>query len=1082
MKRGPEGERRGRRRYHPFRLIVVGVWVIGALAALVAANGPFWRDVDDWMRLAMAHAEAREWQAALLDIGHALDAAPRDPSILTFAGHLHRELSQWPEASDRFERALDADPGRPEAGLGLTEARLAIGDVPGALAALTGIDLARADADQCARAAALADQAGRPELALAILESSPYPGTVLERARLADAAGRYDYEATLLQGARNELDAPGLLMLARAFALAGRGDEARAEYAALESRGSLDSEARVHYAWLLNEEGRHREALAVLEADPAPSPETHELAARSALWADDLVRARAHARAVPGDAPELRAELAEVEARHARAAALAEAQRIRDTPPTDPAGALRFWQGKLEASPEDRAARREVVALLEADGRFDDAYEVLRSDPSPGDREATTHLARLALWTGRPGDAVSVLRDSPASGGLDREGELLLARALFESGDAAGAYRVSSGVDASNDAGALLLAARVAEATGRFDEASMRIASLSESRELTVDERLWWAGIRWRSGDVDGALEAYERLAASRPTDPGLHAAIGDLRLESGDPVGAERSYREALRLAGPGHPAGRGVALALLRQERYAEAIGAYEAYIAAAPGDVDARLALARAHAAAGDFPAAGLVYERWADGRPEDRDPAVAEEIAATWMAAGDMVRAEPWARMAAEPKGALLAQARLTHLLSLMGRHAEADDSLASLEAARAAGLSLPDPRDTSLVDAWISRLGGRPLGALHTLDPILESGDTSRVARAAWVFRAEVSEARGDLTDARESSNRATQLGAPASDVRHVTQAIDARTGLRAAAGIEAGSDERDLDVGAAWARIGLRSATGGAPALALDVRHRRASQSITDVSATAFALEADSIFPSRAFRVGARVGVEGGSDAGTRFLGTATVTYETRSALQWTAELVRQPLWAEGERSGLPDYGRVRDLALLDQTLTVTQGRVSLSTTPRSPLRPSAHLEVGAARYSDSNRRLFAYGQWRFPLQATHAGTLALTPNGFVEGFDGNQVAYASPSSFLALGMAAELDRNFGALSLDARVNPHFFRLPGESGLGLEGTAGLTLRAGAGVVRLGGRYLKQGSLYDLFRVSTEVSFPLRGSP
>ena len=162
MKSRPEQERRQRGRGHPLRAALVSVWAVGAFVALVAAYGPFWRDVGYWMERAVAHAEREEWQDALRYVGHALDGAPEDPDILTFAGHLHREVEAWPEAADRFSRALQVDSGRPEPSLGLAEVRLAEGQIGAVAEALRQMRTADADPDQRARAVALADAAACP--------------------------------------------------------------------------------------------------------------------------------------------------------------------------------------------------------------------------------------------------------------------------------------------------------------------------------------------------------------------------------------------------------------------------------------------------------------------------------------------------------------------------------------------------------------------------------------------------------------------------------------------------------------------------------------------------------------------------------------------------------------------------------------------------------------------------------------------------------------------------------------------------------------------------------------------------------
>lgn len=1063
---------------------MVAVWAVGAFAALVAAYGPFWRDVGYWMERAMAHAEVQEWQAALVNVGRALDGVPDDPAILTFAGHVHRELEQWPEAAGRFEQALEVDVGRPEAALGLAEVRLAVGDEDAAAQALSGMRMADADPEQQARAVALAEEAGRPGLALDLLEApygsgpdaDPDVDTRRTRARLAHAAGRE----------QDALDS----------------------YDALHRDGELNVEGALAYAWMLNEGGAHDEALEVLERAPA-SAETRELAIRTALWADELEVARAQLEALPagsGAVEELSVLVADAETRRiratreaaARAEAEAEAARLRDTPPTDPAEALEFWRARLAADASDEGARAEVVALLEAGERFEEARDVLLGGDSLDHVAAeagprAVHAARLSLWAGRPDDAVRLL--DPAGGPTGGPAGLL-ARARFEAGDAEGAYRTLAAARTGSDptpseASDLLLAARVADATGRPSEAAEALGALSRLRPLEVEERRWWAGLLWRSGGLEGALAGYEGVRDLTPEDPAVHRAIGDLRMALEDPDGAESAYREAVRLGGPADPAGPGLALALLRQDRPADAVEAYEAYLTAAPEDDEARLALARTLAGTGAFEDAAAQYEL-AAGPAGRAGPGLAAEVASVWMAAGEHARAEPWARRAAADPDAPLARARHAHLLVLLDRHAEADAALEALKAE--VGLEADSSHEGALVEAWIHRLRGRPLASLRALDQAVAPGEQGgpgervapgedpRLAIEARVFRAEVLEARGDAARAREAVADARRAGADDTDVQHLERALEHGARPRAELGVRGGSDARDLDVTTVWARAALRPASFGAPAISAEVRHRSASQLGATGDGTAFALGADSLFVSRALWLDGRLGLEAAEGGGTRLLGGLGATWETLGAVRWSLDVSRLPVWSEAERRGAPEYARVSNLGALDPELMVSEVRAAASSTPRSPVDRSVHAEIGLARYSDGNDRAFGYAQWRLPLHARADASFALTPNLYAEGYRTARPSYASPSSFVALGLAAEASRTFGAVTLDGRANPHGYRLPGDSGLGIEGRLGLTLDTALGDLRLEGRYLKQGRVYDLFRIGTELSLPLGRAP
>jgi tetratricopeptide (TPR) repeat protein len=1020
------------------------------------------------MEHAMAHAEREDWAEALRYVGHALDGAPDDPDILTFAGHLHREVEAWPQAADRFNQALSADAGRPEASLGLAESLLALGDPDGAAETLAGMRLTDTDEQQHARAVALAEAAGRPDLALELMASIPGADTDVDirraRARLSLAAGRED---DALQG-----------------------------FEALHRDGLLDESGALSYAWMLNERGAHADALEVLERGP-DSPDVAELAARTALWADQFDRARNHIATLPEGsraAQDLTVLLDDAQARRTRAAfeaarraeAEAEAARLRDTPPADPAQALEFWRARLEDDPSNALARAEMVALLEAFERFDEALDALMG-PDPIDRVAAdggpraVHAARLSLWAGRPSDAVRLLE--PSGGPTE-----LLARARFESDDVEGAYRTLGagrtvrGADPSpTDASLLLLTARVADAAGRPAEAAEALGALSRVRELDVQELDWWAGLLWRSGGLEGALVAYEGISELRPEDPAVYRAIGDLRQGLDDPQGAEAAYRDAIRLGGPGDAAGPGLGLALQRQGRDDEAAEAYTAYLEARPADADARLALARVLARTGAFERAGLEYER-AAGPSAEADTQLSDEIARAWMAAGEHQRAEPWARRAAADPAQPLSRARHAHLLALLDRH----DASAAVTKGLANELSAAPPTTNSLEDAlvraWIHRLQGRPLAALRALEDQVVQHDTSSLAIEVRVFQAEVREARGDLSGARADVAEARGTGAAPTDLQHLEQAFERRSLPRAATGIEAGSDARELDVTTVWARVGFRPAELGAPVLSAEVRHRNARQLGATGDGTAFLASADSLFVSDALRLDARIGLEWADRAETRMLGAVSATLETLNATRWSLDVSRLPVWSEAQRRGAPEYARVSNLGALDPDLMVNEARLAVSTVPANPERRSAHGEVGVARYSDGNDRLFGYAQWRLPIHARQGTSLALTPNAYAEGYGRAAESYASPSSFIALGLAAEGSRTFGRLTLDGRANPHVYRLPGDTGVGIEGRLGLTLGTALGDLRIEGRYLEQGRSYDLFRLGSQLTLPLGGGP
>jgi tetratricopeptide (TPR) repeat protein len=229
---------------------------------------------------------------------------------------------------------------------------------------------------------------------------------------------------------------------------------------------------------------------------------------------------------------------------------------------------------------EEREARRAV-----REGRFDEAEASLARwrAAAPGSVEAVLLKGRVEAARNRPAEAAADLQLAMSLGG--RLEDLVLLRAL------------------------------IAAKAGRHVEAEPALRrAFGEAREpdRQVDEAL--ARVYLETYDLKRAADILDRWAADFPQDAKPH--LWRAEIHGRDAAEADRlldDYREALRRDPSLATARLGLAEALRKVHRNAEAAVAYEEYLAVRPDDATAHLGAGQNQAELGNEPAAARLLQR-------------------------------------------------------------------------------------------------------------------------------------------------------------------------------------------------------------------------------------------------------------------------------------------------------------------------------------------------------------------------------------------------------------------------------------------------------------------------------------
>ena len=1123
-------------------LLALSLWLVAVVAGVFWFRPEFWVEPGEHYDRAVALAREHRTQESLTTIDRALEDDPNNAGYLIFKGHRQLEVGDDAGARRTFERAIELDRTRTDAWLGLATALERLGKTGQALAALQPLSsetitpaelhrrsqlyaalgaqqsaledlsvLLRSDPDNAAYlkdAAELSLMAKEWDRALPLLSRlvaattdaqvkswaesqhaialEASAGEALDRGDHADAARRL---RLLAKEKPDELRI--LRSQAHALRAAGEMREAEAVFREVLARDPGDIKTRIVYAWMLNTQRRYAEAWRLVERLPMPSddPEILELQARTAVWAGRPAEAAQLLRAVlnrrPQDA-DLWKDLAEAWRKlgdeHQTADALASYVRLRS---------------------QDWRAREHLAQILAKHGSIDEAirmYEALTAD-KPGDaellrslgllHETANHLApavdiyvqsiaasrspkpelllrvaRVNRWLGRHEAAISryesyLLTSSDPQ--LSRIAEAELALSLLETGRGAEALaRVRAGAGAVLSPAELVIAARAATAIGQPADAARYLALLSETRELDVQERRWLASQYRASGDHARALSEYERAAAatSMPDDEVLEA-IGDLRYDLGHFSVALESFRkiaDADRVA-------LKIARSAARAGELALASDAYERHVRLHPDAIAARLDAARYQASAGRPELAIAHYLAFinAKGAADLR-----LELARAHLAAGRFEEAEAWSRQAiAAAESEDEATIALAQSLHLQGRHREAHSTLATL------GPPAQLRKEANEWRGYVAMALDRHLEAFRSFERALAAG--AREASQLLLLQSTAALKRGDFGRSLQSIVAAAEKGAVPATVDAARRQLRSATLPTLYVPVWSAGDSNDLFVTQARGGVFfLLPAHKGR--LTLEAGAGVMSQREFSARADAFKLRMSHVFPVPQLSLDLAAGVNRYDTAGERMTWQVTGLYSLADGTTIGVDAIRDAVLPALGRSDMRQFNRVLDLRALGPAFESTTFRGLLEVTP-FPTQQS-HLEGGAERFQDGNRRSFTYLHHQVPLASSARTWTALRPNLFFETFTRESPFYFSPRRHITAGTMLHMINRRNAWEIEWEINPQLLHTDGATGAGAHGLFNLGARI-KGALLNGGAFVFWDGLEDhvQWRVGGRVSVP-----
>ncbi len=209
----------------------------------------------------------------------------------------------------------------------------------------------------------------------------------------------------------------------------------------------------------------------------------------------------------------------------------------------------------LEIQPEYAAALSNRGLILESLGKPAEAFESYKkaSALSPAFAEPHYNAGQLSLKRGDAAGAVTYLEKAHAISPQDREISLLLGRSYLTAGAAGKAIQVFAEVNKQDakDREALLGLFQAHRLAGNLDNA---IALMGQYMAAAPDcySCLGVLGSMYaEKKDYDRAIEVFERIAKTRPTDAGSRFQLGFLYHLKGRSDESARSLKEYLALRG---------------------------------------------------------------------------------------------------------------------------------------------------------------------------------------------------------------------------------------------------------------------------------------------------------------------------------------------------------------------------------------------------------------------------------------------------------------------------------------------------------------------------------------------------
>lgn len=1122
----------GRRRRTLSAAIGLFVWLAAVTAVTLWRYPYFW--IESGERFAQAEALARErrFPAALAEIDRALKRRPADAGFLTFKGYRLLDVGDPASAELTFRRALDVEPNHVDARLGLAATLAKNERRDEALRALDALPRESTPPAQLRRRSQLYGVLKAPAPAIEdlshLLHADPSDASLLREAathaltlqdwsrargfavRLSAAAETDDdrdfadevsemaasgSEAEAdqaIESERQEAEVRFVRRRSEAFALlrAGRRQFAEAAFRALVAEGAADTRVRLAYAWMLNVDHRYAQAWQVVEPLPSPSrdPAVLELQARTALWAGRFAEAVHLVPALlshrPSDA-ELWKRLAEAWHALGNESQATEALRAylrlqsQDAVARQQLADLLAAQGSLEAAiaeyellvrdrPDDPALLRRLGLLYETAGRLDPArvqYE--RALARAADPDLVLRVARLHRWTAQPAAAVEWYQRYLAYGGPQaRAAQAELALSLFDAGQPADSLARLQAMARQTelDESELVTAARAATVLGQSTEAARLLELLAERRPLSANEDRWLAGQYRASGQRAAALRVYERLGAREAqSDPEVLEAIGDLRYDAG----AYRSALQVFQHAGDDPRVRLKIARAAAAAGDFPVADRAYEQYLERRAGDTEARLEAARYFASAGR-PRQAIPHYRAVATTRGTADLRI--ELARIYLAAGQFGDAEGWARQALaageDPAEGRLALAQALHL---QGKNREASAALHDM---------LKTTPNHAEALAWRGQVAvalDRHLDAYQSFERAVGAGATRSAQLLLWMGNA--AQKRGDYARAMSSYTRASAGGASAPQVAAAARDLGAAVVPRVHLPIWVHGDTNDLRLGQGGGGLTV-FLPGLAAALDLDISSGTLSQRAFSTDRTRATLTVSHVFPTPRLQLGVGIGIDRFSRADSLVTWRGAATYHLADDAVVGLTAARQPMVPLEGPLPLRQFNRVLDVAAIGPGFYSDGIRLFTDFLTRPTHR--AHLEGGVERMQDRNRQVYAYAHYQVPVASGVRRWTVLRPNVFFESFLEKRPSYFTPRHHLTLGTMLHTIRQYPHWDLEVEINPQVLRTDGRMSFGAHGLVNLGIRVGR-VTVAGGTFVFYDGLEDYlqWRAGGRITIPLK---
>lgn len=324
----------------------------------------------------------------------------------------------------------------------------------------------------------------------------------------------------------------------------------------------------------------------------------------------------------------------------------------------DRLGARKAYERILALNPNFTPARLNLARLDRYEGKPDDARRrllaILKTQPRNGD--AMYELAQLESAAGRTSEAVRWLEKARAFDRQALRASLALIEVYLGAGDVQKALDIAKSAQAGNpdDLQALEALGRCYLAIGNVGLARENFKHLSQAAGFDADWQLRAADWQMGAGDLDGARYAADKALLSKPGL--LPALLAKARLESraGNLDAAEKQARTLAAQYPRSAATQQLLGDIAMQRERYRDAVSAYEAayrlektparaiglfdaygrsgetaralsfiqsWVAASPGDIAGRRALAGAYIGSGQLDLAQRHYETLVRLSPND-----------------------------------------------------------------------------------------------------------------------------------------------------------------------------------------------------------------------------------------------------------------------------------------------------------------------------------------------------------------------------------------------------------------------------------------------------------------------------